>query len=114
MIEVKNNPKYKRVYLSGPITGLPNGNKEAFQAYEDRFVNMQFEVVNPHKLHTEEQEKTFEWSDFMKSDIKALLDCQVVAMMPGWEKSKGANIEIYIARNLNIPVINADTLNEVF
>lgn len=114
MIEVLNNPKYKKVYISGPITNMPNGNKFEFEKYENKFRVLGLEPINPHKLHTEEEEKTFKWSDFMKADIKALIDCDLIAIMPGWEKSKGANIEVYVARNLEIPVINADTLNEVF
>ncbi len=127
MIEIVGNPKYRRVYISGPITGLQNENISEFKKYEDKFKNLNFEVVNPHSLFTKDEideinrkleykEITFEeyHSFFMRRDVKEMMDCDIIAVLNGWEKSKGANIEVYIARNLNIPVIDAVTLNELF
>ena len=37
------------------------------------------------------------WFDYMKVDIKALLECDYVYMLPGWKKSNGARIEKFIA-----------------
>ena len=125
--EIIGNPKYKKVYLSGPITGKPNLNIDEFEKYEQKFKNLNFEVVNPHKLFNQEEidkvnkmyenkEMTFEeyHSFFMRVDIKAMMDCDFIAVLNGHEKSKGANIEVYIARNINMPVINAVTLKEEF
>lgn len=123
MIEVIGNPKYKRVYISGPITGMPNENKEAFQKYEDKFRNIGLEPVNPHKLFTEKELIEFEkklkndeerWAAFMKKDIAELVNCDLIAVLPGWEKSKGANIEVRIARDLFMPIIDATNLQELF
>lgn len=114
MIEIVGNPVYKKVYLSGPITGMPNLNIDEFQKYEDKFKNLNFEVINPHKLHTEEETKSFTWSQFMKQDIKFMVECDFVAVLNGWEKSKGANLEVYIARNIDMPIIDATTLKELF
>lgn len=55
MEEIIGNPKYKKVYISGPITGQVNSNIEEFQKYEDKFKNLNFEVVNPHKLFSKEK-----------------------------------------------------------
>ena len=114
MIEIVGNPKYKKVYLSGPITGMSNKNIEEFEKYEEKFRNLNFEVVNPHKLHTKEEEEKYTWSQFMKVDIKAMMDCDFVAVLKGWEKSKGANLEVYIARNIEMPIIDAVNLKEIF
>lgn len=114
MVEVLNNPKYKTVYISGPITGIENGNKQAFSNYEEKLKIQGFNVINPHNLHTEEEEKTFTWVQFMKSDIKALMDCDFVAVLNGWANSKGANVEVMLARTLNMPIVDAETLNELF
>lgn len=114
MIEIINNPKFKKIYISGAITDMPNGNKFEFEKYENKFRVLGLEPINPHKLHTEEQIEKFTWHDFMKSDIKALVDCDIVAVINGWQKSKGANLEVHIARHLEIPIVNADTLIEIF
>jgi len=114
MIEIIGSKKYKKVYLSGPITGKPNLNIDEFQKYEDKFKELNFEVVNPHKLHTEEETKRFGWHEFMRRDIKAMCDCDFVAVLNDWEKSKGANLEVYMARNVEMPIICAVTLKELF
>jgi len=38
----------------------------------------------------------------MKEDLKALLDCDGIYMLRGWEQSKGAKIEYELAMNLGI------------
>lgn len=114
MIQLIGNPKYKKCYVSGPITGIENGNKESFKNAELQLKNEGFEVINPHELHTKEQEETFTWSDFMRSDIKALCDCNFIAVLPGWEKSKGANVEVYIGQKLGMPIVEFETLKEIF
>lgn len=127
MIQVVGNPKYKKVYLSGPITGMPNNNIQEFKKYEEKFKNLNFEVINPHNLFSgdevellekclEEKKITFEeyHSHFMRRDIAEMMNCDFIAVLDGWEKSKGANIEVYIARNINMPIVSAITLNELF
>ncbi len=127
MDEIIGNPKYKKVYLSGPITGKPNLNIEEFEKYEQKFKNLNYEVVNPHKLFTKEKidemnlklenkEITFEefHAYFMRRDIKEMMDCDFVALLKGYENSKGANIEVYIARNINMPIVDAITLKSHF
>lgn len=109
-MEVVGNPKYKKIYISGPITDMPNKNIDEFEKYEQKFNNLNFEVINPHKLHSPMQIESFTWSDFMRADIKAMMDCDLVAVLPGWDKSKGANLEVYIARSLAMPIIDATNL----
>ena len=127
MIEIVGNPIYKKVYLSGPMTGKINLNFEEFDKYEKKFKNLNFEVVNTHNLFTKEEtdeiyrkfenkEITFEelHGYFMRKDIKEMMDCDFVAVLDGWEQSKGANIEVYIARNISMPIVSAVTLIEIF
>lgn len=86
-----------RVYISGPITGVKNYEK-AFQRVEDKLAAMGHAVVNPCKL-SHEHDKS--WGAFMREDIKALMDCDAIALLPGWEDSTGARIEESIARALS-------------
>lgn len=127
MIEILNNPKYKKIYLSGPITGIENLNKEAFEFFKQKFIKLDFEVVNPHDLFTKEEveeanrkllakeitEEEF-WAYFMKRDIAHLVTCDLVAVLPNWQNSKGARVETGIATDIYIPIIDAETLNEIF
>lgn len=122
-MEVIGNPKYKRVYISGPITGIPDKNKYAFEKYENRFKELNLDPVNPLKLFTEQEallmdlklenneitEKEY-WAYFMKRDIAEMIECDIVAVLPNWENSKGANLEVYLARSLFMPIIDATNL----
>ena len=37
------------------------------------------------------------WNDCMRRDIAALMNCDTLATLPGWEHSKGAGLEVLIA-----------------
>ena len=97
----------KRIYLSGPMTGRPEFNFPAFHAAASELRSRGMAVVNPAEIEPT-GEKT--WANCMKADIKALCDCCTVALLPGWEDSKGANIEARLAINLGMRVVEIETL----
>jgi hypothetical protein len=43
----------------------------------------------------------------MRADIKLLVDCDGIALLPGWEQSDGANVEHTLARGLGLRVMQA-------
>jgi hypothetical protein len=47
---------------------------------------------------------------YMKRDLPAVLDADFVAVLPGWERSQGAQLEVHVARTCGIPVLDAATL----
>lgn len=103
----------KRIYICGPITGIMNENKESFERYENKFLELGYDVVNPHKLDHDKHQKLHE--EFMKVDLPAMFECDVVGLMFGqpWQKSKGCMIEIFNAYSLNIPIIDVETEKEI-
>ena len=90
-----------RVYLSGPMTGLPELNFPAFHAAAFRLRAMGFDVVNPPEINPD---SAMGWEQCMRADIKALCDCDTIALLPGWENSKGAHLEVHVAHRLGIKV----------
>lgn len=90
-----------KIYISGPMTGLPEFNYPAFHAAASRLRTQGFDVVNPAELDTD---TTKEWHHYMRNDIKALVDCDHVIVLPGWEKSRGATLEVFIATQLGMKV----------
>jgi hypothetical protein len=89
-----------KVYISGPMTGLPGLNKAAFDAAAQRLKRLGFQVVNPHDL----ARPGLEWEEAMKVDIAALVKCDAILLLPGWENSRGAALEGIIARELGLTI----------
>jgi hypothetical protein len=86
-----------KLYLAGPMTGYPEFNKPAFAAESARLRELGFDIVNPAELN---EGNDGEWLNCMRVDIKALVDCDGAALLPGWEQSRGASIEQRLARDL--------------
>lgn len=89
------------LYVSGPMTGHPDLNFPAFHAAAERLRRKGYAVVNPADLNPD---PAAEWRACMRADIKALVDCDGIAMLPGWEKSKGARLERFIAEELKLSI----------
>lgn len=90
-----------KLYLSGPMTGLPELNFPAFHNAAAELRAMGYEVVNPADLNPD---GATSWAQCMRNDIKALCDCDALVLLPGWEASKGAHLEVHVAHRLEIDV----------
>ena len=44
------------------------------------------------------------YTDHLREDLRAMLDCDGVATLPGWEFSTGARNEVNVAGLLRMPV----------
>ena len=60
-----------------------------------------FEVVNPAEINPDAE---LDWHSCMRADIKALCDCDAIALLPGWMNSKGAHLELQIAHRLGLRI----------
>lgn len=94
----------KRVYVSGPMTGLPNLNFPAFYAEADRLRALGYEVVNPAEIN----EGVTDWHACLRNDLRELLTCDAIVLLPNWHGSKGAHLEVHVAHRVGIAVIDAD------
>ena len=94
----------KKIYLSGPMTGLPELNFPAFHAEASRLRALGFEVVNPADLNPEPNTG---WHECMRNDLKALLDCDALALLDGWQRSAVVNLEMHIANHVGIQIVIA-------
>nr|DAJ69970.1 MAG TPA: deoxyribosyltransferase [Caudoviricetes sp.] len=94
-----------KVYISGPITGIDFGNRFAFSCARSALELCGYEVVDPSEVQLDDEAT---WTDYMRADLKLLLDCDYIYMLDGWEDSKGARIERELAENLGIEEIDLD------
>lgn len=93
----------KKVYISGQMTGLENFQFSKFNQVASLLRESGYNVINPAEFGVKEN---WQWKDYMKKDISELIYCDYVAVLEGWEKSRGACLEVYIAQQLEIPVLN--------
>ncbi len=97
-----------RIYISGKITGLPDLN---FQKFKTAELVLAFKyggkVYNPHEFAAEHDKS---WASYMKVCIGQLVVCNEVAVLDDWDRSRGAIVEVLIAKLLGIPVYTAHDL----
>ena len=109
----------KRCYLAGPMRGYPEFNFPAFFAAAKSLRERGFEVWSPaeNDVHQDgfdpAKDSAQPMRHYMKRDLPAVLDADFVAVLPGWEKSQGACLEVHVARTCGIPVHDAATLAPV-
>lgn len=92
----------KKIYISGPISGLPLETVyNNFTNAEAQLLEQGYEVVNPlnNGLPTNAT-----WEEHMRADLRLLLDCDAIYMLEGWEKSRGARIEYALAVDLKMDI----------
>ena len=98
-----------RIYLSGKITGLEKEvYSRQFARAESFYKTSGFEVINPVKIGEEvlKINPKAEWQDFMIRDLEALRTCTHIALLEGWEESKGAKMEKAEAEKLGPEIMH--------
>jgi Domain of unknown function (DUF4406) len=99
-----------KVYLAGPMSGIPQFNFPAFFEAARRIRAGGFEVVSPAEI--DDAEDTAEalasldgvpssrrsWGDFLARDVKLIADGGIdgIVFLPGWTQSKGAKLEAFV------------------
>lgn len=97
----------KRVYLAGPMTGMPGLNYPAFNAKAAELRARGWHVENPAENPAP---PCGSWKGYMRMSIWQLTTCEAIYLLPGWTSSKGAAMEYSIAQALGLEVIEAVTL----
>ena len=120
-----------RVYLAGPMTGIPQFNIPNFDAATAYLRTQGFEVVSPAELDDPASRAAAmaspdgapgsgssngeTWGDFLARDVKLLADggVEAVYVLPGWEKSRGARLETFVASLCKLPIVDYATMTMV-
>lgn len=128
-----------KVYVAGPMTGLPQFNFPAFDGAAACLRADGYAVVTPSELDSDASraaalasddgepgvyaEETGEsWGDLLARDVKLIADegIEAIVVLPGWEQSRGARLETFVGGALcglpvlafpTMAVVSADTLN---
>ena len=87
-------------YLSGPMTGVPEFNYPYFRYVAAALRKLGYSVVNPAELTAGSTDRIA----CLRQDIKALCDCSGLILLPGWEGSVGAHLELHLAHRLELRI----------
>lgn len=90
-----------RVYISGPMTGYPLMNRVEFNRAEDALRIAGYDPINPSSNGLPDDAL---YDQHMRADLRMLLEADAVAVLPGWELSRGSQIETRLASDLGMPI----------
>lgn len=107
-----------KIYISGAIM-YATGQRDLFAEAEDELAKQGWEPLNPKSVaacedincvrqqHEIAKGMEHSWGCFMRYDLKAMLDCDAIYMLPGWEQSHGARLELQVASAVGMRVVFA-------
>ncbi len=85
-----------KVYISGPMTGLPEFNYPAFNTAAVEMRALGWEVINPAENHGGRTDLPRE--EYFRQAIPWVARCDAILMLEGWRHSEGARLEFAVAR----------------
>lgn len=98
-----------KVYLSGPMTGLPEYNYPAFHAAAAALRALGHTVYNPaqypHDGALEEFPIRQAFADYCRF---ICTEADLIVMLPGWQASKGATAERALGRAIGLRIAEYD------
>jgi hypothetical protein len=98
----------KNWYLAGPMRGLKDYNFPAFDFAAEKLREEGYTVFSPadNDRETDNQGPSFDIRRALRDDTRWIcLYADAVALLPGWENSKGAKAEIALAEALGLTVV---------
>jgi len=104
-----------KIYIAGPMTGIKDWNFPAFFEAEKQLKELGYEVINPAHNDGETLEEALasagtperpnnSWGYYMRRDLPSVLNVDAICVLPDWQRSKGARLEVQVAQALGLPI----------
>ena len=95
------------LYVSGPMSGYPNNNVERFNfvcsVLREKLKDV--EVINPAEIP-----QNWSWEQMMEKDLQDVERSTHLAFLDGWNLSRGARMEMKLAIERGIQIVNGEKL----
>ena len=109
--------KTLRVYLAGPMTGLPENNFPVFRVAADKLRSIGYDVISPAEMDIESgfdptrglEEQGFSRAEVLLKDIEIIARGGVegIVFLPGSYRSPGARAEFAFGRYMGLRMFRA-------
>ncbi|MEW7867517.1 DUF4406 domain-containing protein [Aeromonas diversa] len=96
-------PRQKRIYIAGPMSGLPDDNRAAFNALANEIAERGDIPLNPAILPA-----GLTQAEYMQLCMPMLMLADEVLMLPNWVNSQGATAEFHTAMKCSKVIRQAD------
>ncbi len=96
-----------KIYISGAITNNPDYEQQ-FEAAEKAFEAEGLTPVNPAKNNG------YDYKSYIDIGLIELMNCEAIYMLPGWQKSTGARLELQYAKAVGLEVIYSQAQQEEY
>lgn len=99
------------IFMSGPMTGYEDFNYPAFHEAGEKLskAGIEFESAahecTGQYIYPPRADNAGPWDYYMRKSIRQLTQCQAILMLPGWQDSRGAQLEKHIAEELGMVVL---------
>lgn len=109
-----------RIYISGPMLGKKEKNYPLFDLAEEILTEKGWVPINPaihsRSLRAQRGEENVRRTELLHWDISKILECDALALLPGWENSDGARVERFVAEETGKKVFEFadESLQELF
>ena len=101
----------KKIYLSGPMSGMAEYNFPAFHAAASKLRARGYDVFNPAEIDNGDTSKPKNY--YLAQDIGAVLDCDTLVLISGWKHSSGARLERDVAAAVGKEILELTDDNEL-
>jgi hypothetical protein len=85
-----------KFYISGAMSGIPQGNFPAFHKASDALQRAGYDVYSPTEGR-DTPDETVSLTEAFRAHLKELLECDAIAVLMGWSTSEGAKVEMAVA-----------------
>ena len=95
----------RTIYIAGPMTGKTEWNFPAFNAAAAKFRRAGWRVLNPAENFGGRTD--LPWTRYLRTAIRQVTDSDAIALLPGWQASRGAMLEVQVAGALGLEFYDA-------